>query len=327
MLCTRDNVGKLGLDEIVDASSAIYARHDAKRSLWDIWSHAMHHAAAVAEEIRKIDLAPGAIAKLRQEIADLTLWFFTMLGKLRGQLGLPNESQSPQDWLVRISVGASELMWNRYPGVCPGCYCAMHADADAQIKKEDLWQPCSCDWLAISAKEKKKTEIRARAKRTRRLARAGLTERPRSLDEWQMRVASLYDDRLRKLSKTEVMLHLLEEMGEVSDSLIRMYSYSEKDRDHLDEEIIARQIRLEDELADVLSWLFSLVNHSSERREEKWFISTVLWDRYGSDTTQSFWCGTCNQAPCACTILLLQSEDQIREIRNKLAGARRVDLK
>jgi NTP pyrophosphatase (non-canonical NTP hydrolase) len=333
MECTRESVGQLGVDDILEAVSAIYGTHDRTRSLWDVWSHALHHAAAVAEEIRKRHL-PGAVdEKLEQEIADLALWFFTIVGKLRGPLGSSIDDQPPQDWIVRISVGASDLMWNRYPGICPWCHFNGDANASSDIDESDLWRPCSCDALSISAKKKDKGALRTRAKRMRMLASKYVSRKPHSLDEWQEWVGILYGSRLNQMSLTEVALHLLEEMGEVSDGLVRMYSYL--DSEPVEHEIIPRQIRLEDELADVLSWLMGLVERlgkqrqfhtveghsvtSSEVSKGKLVLSDLLWKKYGSDEKGSFWCRHCSETICTCRIRLIQSEQQVQELLTKLS--------
>jgi hypothetical protein len=78
MQCTKESVGDLEMDGLVEAVAAIYAAHDKHRSLWDVWCHALHHAAAIAEEIRKTSAAATG-DKLSQEVADLVLWVFTML--------------------------------------------------------------------------------------------------------------------------------------------------------------------------------------------------------------------------------------------------------
>jgi NTP pyrophosphatase (non-canonical NTP hydrolase) len=337
---TSEKIGQLNIDVVVAAATAIYREHDRKRTLWDIWSHALHHGAAVAEEIRKRPFMEANDEKLHQEIADLALWLFTMIVKLNGPLGIPIESNeaAPQDWVVRISVNASDLMWNRYPGVCAWCFCATHPDSSAKSDERDMCQPCSCEALQTALRKKDSTELRLRAKRTRKLAVEHATRRPQSLDGWQDMIGAIYCGASRPRPLQEVTLHLLEEMGDVSDCLIRMYSYLEKDLLGIEEEIFARQARLEDELADVLSWLLELVERlgtlgrcnpkewpsSTGKRvsNERLYLSQVLWRRYGSDEKQTFWCRHCKQVTCACPIRLIQSREQVDEIPRKLSDAR-----
>ena len=335
MDCNSKTVGQMKLDTIVDAVSAIYASNDRHRSLWDVWCHALHHCAAVAEEIRKQTLPGADDAKLRQEIADFSLWFFTMLARLKGPIGNPKQlDEVPQDWVVRITVSPDDLMWNRYPGVCPWCYCATHADDSLEIDAHSFRQSCACDALNIATRKKDRNELHARAKRTRRLAAANKLRRPLHFDDWQDLVASLYAERLKRASLSEVALHLLEEMGDVSDGLIRMYAY--RADDVIEDVIGMRQLRLEDELADVLSWLLGLVDRlglqdqkqstkytsesPKELPESRMLLSLILWASYGSNEKRSFWCRYCQRVVCECPIVLLQHKKQVEELIAKLSG-------
>jgi NTP pyrophosphatase (non-canonical NTP hydrolase) len=335
MDCTRESVGQLEIDAVVEAASVIYANHDANRSLWDVWSHALHHAGGVAEEIRKLRLSKVDDAKLRQEIADLALWVFTILIKLKGPLGRPIHRECPQDLLIRISVGASSLLWNRYPGVCPWCYCAKHPDRSARIDEADFRRPCCCDELKISELKKNKEELRSRAKRTRKIAQDQTNRRPQSLNDWQDLISALYSERLSQTPLTEVALHLFEEMGEVSDGLIRMYTYLQGNP--IEQEILARQMRLEDELADVLSWLFGIVERLNMRNRdqpqgnfsvnseaisnERLYLSQILWDHYGSNEKHAFYCRHCESVICTCPVLLIQTKEQVENLVTKLSNS------
>jgi NTP pyrophosphatase (non-canonical NTP hydrolase) len=328
MQCTEESIGELEMDALVEAVASIYAGHDKHRSLWDVWCHALHHAAAIAEEIRKTPTGtPGD--KLNQEVADLVLWIFTMLGKLRGTLGSPVLNHPPRDWIIRVSVDASNLMWNRYPGVCPWCYCATHRDDASPVAEAELCAPCRCDELRIAEGKKDRGELRARAQRTRKLARESASRKPLSLDGWQGLVGMLYGERLSHLSLEYVGLHLLEEMGEVSDALVRMYTYLEGES--LERELAARQIRLEDEFADVLSWLFGLVerlNTSSSPQThlvsgKRRLLSQILWGKYGSDELRSFWCRHCRRVVCNCRVLLIQNKEDVERLAASVAGGKR----
>ena len=199
MRCTRESVGKLEIDVLVQTVASIYSSHDKHRSLWDVWCHALHHAAAVAEEIRKASSTNLDLGKVKQEIADLALWVFTMLAKLRGPLGSSTPNQPPRDWLVKISVTASNLMWNRYPAICPWCYCATHPEEASSMSAASLYSPCCCDALQIDKSKKVKTELRTRALRTRRLANQNVGLKPLSLDGWENMIVQLYRDRLKRL--------------------------------------------------------------------------------------------------------------------------------
>src|SRR5258708_1836862 len=97
---TSKTIGRIPLDELVQGVHAVYSGKDAKRSLWDVWMHANHHASAIGEEVRKGSTG----GQLLEEIADFAMWLFTMVKKLQGPIGSakpPNDSQ--QESLIRIA--------------------------------------------------------------------------------------------------------------------------------------------------------------------------------------------------------------------------------
>jgi NTP pyrophosphatase (non-canonical NTP hydrolase) len=136
-------------------------------------------------------------------------------------------------------------------------------------------------------------------------------------------IGMLYGRRLDRLSLADVALHLLEEMGEVSDSLVRMHTYLATDS--IERELVARQLRLEDELADVLSWLFALVEHLSSNQTQlaqgkTLRLSKILWGKYGSDEIGSFWCRHCRSITCKCPVILIQREEEVVRIVSDLSN-------
>jgi NTP pyrophosphatase (non-canonical NTP hydrolase) len=142
-------------------------------------------------------------------------------------------------------------------------------------------------------------------------------------------ISTIYRKRLEQAPLAEVILHILEEIGEVSDCLIRMYTYVEKDWDHIADEIVARQIRLEDELADVFSWLFGLVErlgmqngvHSQKTENGRLLLSQILWTRYGSDEKRAFRCWSCGSMICSCPLRPIMTENEVADLLSKLSNS------
>jgi NTP pyrophosphatase (non-canonical NTP hydrolase) len=303
MECMGATVGELELDDFVGAISTVYSSHDRKRSIWDIWCHAFHHAAAIAEEVRKDALPPAPFSKMRQEIADVTLWLLTAISKLQRAEELSEAGELPQDAVVQISVPMGRLMLNRYPGICPWC-------------KSALPDACRCIAMEIPRRKKVKEIERQRALETRRIAASSLSAMPRTIDHWQEMLAKIYRPTLEKSTVAEIALHLLEEMGEVSDALIRMYSYGNSISA---DEPRARQMRLEDELADTASVLFELVERLPlDKNESSLTLSALVWEEYGSNDMKSFYCRHCKEKVCQCAITLVQSTELISDTLEKL---------
>ena len=120
----------------------------------------------------------------------------------------------------------------------------------------------------------------------------------------------------------------------VSDAMARMYTYKKVVRYG---EPSWRQIWLEDELADVSSWLFALVEKldlirrtadaydwlrfgEPTSRREPIRLSSIIWRRYGSDATRKLFCPHCeSQTECQCSIVLVDSPDSRHKIMAKVA--------
>src|SRR5271165_1132887 len=137
---SRATVGRMQLDEYVDVISNVYIAQDRNRSIWDVWCHALHHGAAVAEKIRR--RAPAA--ELMQEVADFALWLFTAVHKLAGEIGKPNgvPGESSVEPFIRIRSRCSDLVWHKYPRVCPSCYARRTKGGQRHKKSLSLRDRC-----------------------------------------------------------------------------------------------------------------------------------------------------------------------------------------
>ncbi len=138
---SQANVGQASMDEYVSIVAQIYGRHDKYRSIWDVWCHTLHHAASIAEQIRK-----GTPEEdLYREIADFSLWLLTMVLKLRGEFGRSECSfETPPDKFIRIQSTCSDLIWHKYPKSCPSCSASRIADARPGDVGLQHVNPCEC---------------------------------------------------------------------------------------------------------------------------------------------------------------------------------------
>ena len=98
------------------------------------------------------------------------------------------------------------------------------------------------------------------------------------------------------------------------------------------------QISLEDELADVSSWLFALVEKldtvrqtaneydrwrfrtTDDFRKKRITLSQIIWQRYGSDDLKSFLCPHCHTTAgtCECRIILVPADRSVQDVLNKV---------
>src|SRR6266478_16574 len=288
------NVGQKPLDEFVDVVAKVYSAHDKNRSIWDVWCHTLHHAAGVAEQIRKG--APDEV--LYREVADFSLWLFTMVLKLGREFGKSEGSfEAPPDKFIRIQSTCSDLLWHKYPKSCPSCFAPRIGSESTNAAGLGHLNPCECRARRPEAEDLVGRNERIRALRNH--SELFRVEKPNSIDEWQKMFGSVFEANLKALSLTDIALRLMEKIGEASDAMIRMYTYSEKN--FVDGEPNRRQSNLEGKIADVFSWLFGLAEkldylHQRTHEDRKQGsepmaippqpvrLSGIIWARYGSGT-------------------------------------------
>jgi len=325
---SRYTVGEMQLDEYVSRIAEVYRANDRHRSLWDVWCHALHHAAAIGERLRK--RAP--LDRIFDEIADFSLWLFTAVHKLSGPISDPRrQNETCPETLIRIKSGCSDLLWHRYPNVCPFCFVRRSRDGEFE-QGEKLDAACDCA-LDAGPEPQDKYEKRAAVHRLRRHGEKMRSAKPKSIDGWQQMFRLLFRAKLAQLSLAEVMLHLMEELGEVSDAMVRMYSYTQQN--FLKGEPHERQLRLESQIADVFSWLFSLVEAIDRNRHNlpeyeqvslkspaigdgSIHLSEIIWARYGSDDLHSFFCPFCKDVVCSCPLIFVPATRGVEEFKSLL---------
>lgn len=315
---TRATVGHMQLDEYVDLVPKIYGRHDDSRSIWDVLCHLLHHAAAIAEAIRK----ESPSTKLFTEIADCALWLFTLIHKLRGELGeaKPPEKGAPET-IIRIKNGCSDLLWHRYPQLCPFCYLRRTSGDRTRETEHGYHDACDCHLNILPAVDPK-AKIQAMAA-LRRFSEEQMNSKPTSIDGWQEMFGQVFKISLESLTLKDIALHFMEELGEVSDAIVRTYTYREEN--FVTGEPYRRQLRLESQLADAFSWLFALVEKLEVLRKDRLFVaagpirlSQLIWERYGSDDLGSFWCPFCKKVDCSCPLLFVPTRRSVRELQSLL---------
>lgn len=155
-------------------------------------------------------------------------------------------------------------------------------------------------------------------------------DKPESVDEWQKMFKDIYEANLRHIDLEDIAFHLLEEVGEVSDAVVRSYTYEGTD-------IKAgapywRRRFLESEIADVASWTFTLVNclelvpeiaRESQKftfgetvlRKEKITLSRIIWKRYAWPRNNWYCPHVCKKPICECPIILVNNKDTLKVLK------------
>ena len=264
------------------------------------------------------------------EIADFSMWLFTFIGKSRGPIGSPSEHQEIESCTIHTNekLEFSDIIWNKYPGICPVCFWR-RINSVIKISDENFREQCDC--LIHEVESRDQSRPKDRAKGLSDYAKQYYKNKPISVDQWQDMFKNIYQANLRHLSLIDIAFHLLEEMGEVCYAMSRMYTYSDKEFCH--GEPSWRQIWLENEIADVSSWLFTLVNSLELIPEiaqafQKYLIkdtilpkteitlSGIIWNRYGSKERESLYCPhTCKEQVCKCPILLVHDNVSLAKMK------------
>ena len=208
--------------------------------------------------------------------------------------------------------------------MCPVCYWR-RTDGGNRRKEKGKNFRNSCDCLLFDIESRDQSEKKRRTKALRAYARQIIKCKPVSVDDWQDMFARIYKANLRHIDLSDIAFHLLEEMGEVSDAMVRIYTYS-RIRPLTSEEPLWRQTWLEEEIADVSSWLLALVEKLDFVREtadeyDRWRfkdtfaartkiqLSRIIWTRYGSDERKCFYCPHCKETTCNCEIKFIGRAD------------------
>jgi NTP pyrophosphatase (non-canonical NTP hydrolase) len=304
LVANVESVGQLSVDDLPRVVGEIYGVKDELRSLWDVWLHASHHATAIAQEARRARLRERVL----KETADFAFWLFTIVYRIRGDLGRKKPGEDDRQSIVRIKGTLSEILWNRHPGVCPSCYWRRARLVDASSSSAALPELCECAAHPGDLPDGASRRRLSQALRSVALTQVG--HKPDSLDLWQKRLGEIYRVYLGTVSLERVVFELLIQMGEVSDAMVRIYSYKA-------DEFVAPQPswqrqRLEDELGDLFRWLFLVAeklnsvisdysNHDLPRSvPQPLRLSWILWDRYGSTSRDQFHCPFCTGSSCVC---------------------------
>lgn len=322
MSMSRDTIGNVPLDEFVKTVSGVYKRQDKKRSIWDVWLHANHHAAAIGEEVRKSK--PGE--KLLVEIADFSMWLFTFAGKIRGTYQAVNDDTlNIEEFTIRSEMEFSDIIWNKYPKLCPVCFWNR---VKIGLKPSDPAFIEACDCLVHEVEDRDQSKKRVHVVKLRNYAKDNLDKKPISVDDWQNMFRQIFEANLRNLKLADIAFHLLEEVGEVSDSMVRMYTFHTGHKgDFKRSEPKWRQVWLEEELADVTSWLFTLVNSlrfvpeivkdfqkylfgtTALQMEPEFKLSRIIWNKYGNQGLTDLFCPYCGEKKCKCSIVLVNKKE------------------
>lgn len=161
-----------------------------------------------------------------------------------------------------------QLLWWKFPGVCPYCNESVHDDAKCQEAKARSRGP---DWDELE-----------------RLGNANASKRPKTIAEWQQMFRTIYPAHASSEPYSMTFARLTEELGELGEALRVQplapgYFFSEA--------------------ADVFAWLMHLQNlHEARIAVPVAQRCKVLTPAFG----KSYWghCSDCRRSVCVCPSIL-----------------------
>ena len=315
------------LDDLIHDIRIVWAKKDAQRTIYDTLLHTVNHASKLGEQVRR-----GEYKGVLDELGDTVMWFLTLVGKLQQPVEHRSKT-NPEALLFYTPLALTDIVWNKYPYVCPACFLRL----SKENKEGEAWQrKCDC-LLSIKIVEERTEEEKAETEKAlREFTEEHKDDKVESLADLEKMFASLYAANYENLPLESIAFHLLEEVGEVSDALIRLYSYNISKTPDPAQIYNSRQAHLESEIADVVSWIFAVsikvkllfqvydklprevglgpFETASTPRATRINLENILWSRYGDRNTELLYCPSCFQAQCKCKLRFYKTEKATKSL-------------
>ena len=277
------------------------------------------------------------------------MWFLSFIAQT-------HYTENTIDSPFMIESLPSDIIWNKYPAVCPACFDFMitniiqanNGDEAAKFLKEkedeiekyliefsnSLDQPkvCHCLSRINFAEERhniyKKINYELDKLRIKYASLTRKTIKRKSIKELATMFESIFINSYHVFSVQTIAFHLLEEVGEVTQALKDRYTYDNKREPFTPELQIKRKLKLEEEIADVFSWIFALMlklRYVYYQDAQEYFqtllpknqpvkiqfdfieqinLAEIIWAKYGRNQdgtlNNTMVCTGCYKAPCEC---------------------------
>jgi NTP pyrophosphatase (non-canonical NTP hydrolase) len=339
---TFSNAKELTLDDHIHDIQLIWNRLDSERPIYDTWLHTVNHASKLGEQVRR-----GRFNKLLDELGDTVMWFLTFVGKLQ-QPTDTRRVRIDEERLLYVPQSLSDIVWSKYPNLCPVCF-FYYYESD---RKDELWgKKCQCllhprevetrnELLSPNERDelnqKKLEKVEALSDYATQAQKR--CEQISKVSDLQDMFERIYQVNIDSWSLESITFHLLEEIGEVSDAIVRVYTYARKKKPgYAPSELVPTRIRnLASELADIVSWIFAVCLKLKYlyAAYEEWAQAAskeplmpeyapiaprmnfweIVWRRYGLRDGKSLWCPACRNVICQCEVDFATSANKQKEM-------------
>lgn len=238
----NETLGLVPIEDFVDDIAFIWGKNDRKRPLVDIWLHVVEHTSRLAEALRRERFDTAQL-----ELAGVVFWILSFVGQSRTRTGLER--------LLLISKPIPDIVWSKFPAKCPVCTrdkCQCLVNLERVEGRHELTPPTKKELLELQRKKKlRRKGIRETAK-----AREKKGRKPVGFAGFEAMIGKVYERNIFASSINTIGFHLFEEIGEVSMAMLDTHTYISTRPSRAEYE--RRQNELQDEIADVFSWVFSL---------------------------------------------------------------------
>jgi NTP pyrophosphatase (non-canonical NTP hydrolase) len=289
---------------------AFIYRHDHAVTLENLWLNTVDLASQVGEAIRKKKFTKA------REYATLTCVFIMRtFARINNPFSNP-ELPSVEHLKTERFDSLDKIIWFKVPGYCYRC----------------IENPCVCE-----SSQKKEEEIEiwgtegVEDPRPNFLTeqRANIEDMPSTPEGWFEMLDKIYVDLRGRTSIAESGFHFLEEIGEVARALTNAstvfgnkFIFNQDTFADLEERF---QREFYEELADSLTWIFTIVSEISKEQEQnlkdsldavdieqrehgkiqefanpKTTLARLLWEKYNKkfDKKRMLVCYLCGERPC-----------------------------
>ena len=272
---------KYSIDEWDEEFTHIYGNVDRKRKPAEMWLLMMEDASHFAESIRR-----EKYGRALNNLAHVFCWACSFVSRCR----------IDEDKVLAIEKPLSQIVWDKYPNAC--CLCG-HARCICSVRRAELEE----------LTPEQKAEVDERVFADLASARARVESRPATLDGFSDMFGHIYKGAHYNLPIEAIVLHFMEEVGEVSTCIRKI---RERQPGQEDEQDLG--LELEREVEDIISWISSSLSKldyirgagkldlgsTASVQTANLTLSAIVWDAFKDESGAHLWCPQCKERPCNC---------------------------
>jgi NTP pyrophosphatase (non-canonical NTP hydrolase) len=271
-----ENFRVASIDDFHGDFSDIWARDATERNTFDLWLHVVDHASRIARAIRKQN--PAAVI---DDLADTLVWLMSFIAQCQKL-----DTNGPES-CFRFDDTPSDIIWQKYPAICPGCYdhwlisLLDLREGETPLRKLEFTrdtittvvetrakalvapEACTCvtRMVTLGREPEIAASLRTEFDELRRRHAAVLSARldfKSTLADLERMLTGIYLNSLHLLTLEHMAVRLLEEVGEASEAIKDLYTFDDSREPYTADLQAVRKWRLLEELADVFAWIFAI---------------------------------------------------------------------